>query len=89
MAHFYGTLHGNRGETSRCGSESSGLRSSTNGWDLGVDVRACVREGIGDVVEVFLTGGSDCPELRFHLGTYCRANLDKMLNQVSVLRRNQ
>jgi len=32
MSHFYGTLQGNRGEASRCGSTDSGIDTYAAGW---------------------------------------------------------
>lgn len=32
MAHFYGTVQGNRGEVFRCGTVSSGLTTCAAGW---------------------------------------------------------
>lgn len=32
MAHFYGRLKGNRGETTRCGSRNSGIRATIRSW---------------------------------------------------------
>jgi hypothetical protein len=32
MSHFYGTLQGNRGEATRCGSAGSGVRTYAAGW---------------------------------------------------------
>lgn len=32
MSHFYGTLQGNRGEATRCGSADSGITTYAAGW---------------------------------------------------------
>ena len=32
MSHFYGTLRGNRGEATRCGSKASGLTTHAASW---------------------------------------------------------
>lgn len=32
MAHFYGTLQGNRGKATRCGAKSSTLQTVAAGW---------------------------------------------------------
>lgn len=32
MSRFYGTLQGNRGEATRCGSEASGIRATAASW---------------------------------------------------------
>lgn len=45
MAHFYGTLQGNRGETTRCGSKNSGLETWSAGWNGAVRVQLYHRDG--------------------------------------------
>lgn len=32
MAHFYSSIQGSRGEATRCGTKSSGVRSYVQGW---------------------------------------------------------
>lgn len=61
MARFRATIVGNRGEASRLGTGSSGLRVTANGWHGGVTViaSACeVPECGGDVFTARATGGS-------------------------------
>lgn len=58
MAHFYGGVVGNRGEATRLGTGKSGLRSFSNGWNIGADVYLYERE-CGDVIRIALTGGSN------------------------------
>lgn len=38
MSHFYGTLQGNRGEASRCGSKNSGITTHAAGWQGAIRV---------------------------------------------------
>lgn len=58
MAHFYGSVQGNRGAASRTGSKASGLEALATGW--GVGVKVFVSEGPdGDTVRVFRTNGSN------------------------------
>lgn len=38
MAHFRGTMVGSRGETSRLGTKSSGLKSRLASWDGAVEI---------------------------------------------------
>lgn len=38
MAHFYGTLKGNRGEASRLGSKASGIKACIASWEGAVTV---------------------------------------------------
>lgn len=60
MAHFYGGVHGNRGEATRLGTKDSGLKAFANGWDIGVDVRLrYCKDTDEDVISVTLTGGSN------------------------------
>lgn len=39
MSHFYGETKGARGEATRCGHKSSGIRSRAASWDLGGTIR--------------------------------------------------
>ena len=56
MAHFYGTLQGNRGEASRLGTKSSGLDVVAASWEGAVRVSVSYDEQSGkDVVYVSLT----------------------------------
>ena len=45
MAHFYGTLKGARGEASRLGTKSSGLRTVAASWQGAVDVWLYEKDG--------------------------------------------
>lgn len=38
MAHFYGSLKGNRGTATRCGTKASGISASVQSWDGSVTV---------------------------------------------------
>lgn len=38
MAHFYGTLQGARGEATRCGNRSSGVRTVAASWRGAIQV---------------------------------------------------
>jgi len=60
MAHFYGELQGNRGETTRCGTKDSGMYAHIRGWDIGVIVDIMHIEG-KDVVKIYKTKGSNDP----------------------------
>jgi hypothetical protein len=55
MSHFYGTLKGNKGGTSRCGSKNSGMETYTASWAGAVRVMAYVHENGEDWVRVELT----------------------------------
>ena len=58
MAQFRGTVEGNRSQASRLGTKNSGLVTSANGWNIGINV--CLSHIDGeDHVRVFLTGGSN------------------------------
>lgn len=69
MSRFYSEVKGSRGEASRCGSKSSGIRSHTRGWNLGVDVIGRVDDDGNDVFDVWVTRGSNSPGERFRLCT--------------------
>lgn len=67
MAHFYGTLQGNRGEASRCGSPSSGLVTEAASWQGAV---RCY---------VYVKGGKDW--VRVSLGPWMGVGESKLLYQ--------
>ncbi len=59
MAHFYGEMQGNRGETSRAGSKASGIDAHLRGWSVGARVYVFHDEKTGkDTVRVYKTNGS-------------------------------
>jgi hypothetical protein len=79
MAHFRGWLQGNRGATSRLGGKQSGIRVSTNGWNLGVEVTGYFdKEKDTDVFTVVLTGGSNGHFPGFEIGHYSQVDLEKL-----------
>lgn len=47
MSHFYGTLQGNRGEATRCGSKSSGVVTYAASWQGAVRVQLYYDEATG------------------------------------------
>lgn len=75
MAHFYGEVQGNRGETSRAGSRQSGIRSHTRGWDVGVRV-ICSDDDGEDVCRVWLTSGSRGTLPSKLIGIFTREDLE-------------
>lgn len=52
MSHFYGTLDGNRGEATRCGSKDSGLRTTAASWAGAIKVELSVDDEGRDCFEV-------------------------------------
>ena len=46
MAHFYGTLKGNRGEASRLGTKASGIRTTAASWEGAVQVLLTHEDGV-------------------------------------------
>jgi len=60
MSHFYGNMQGARGETTRCGTKTSGMWAHIRGWDVGCSVQL-VHENGKDIVHVYKTGGSNYP----------------------------
>lgn len=55
MSHFYGTLQGNRGEATRCGTKSSRMETYCASWDGAIRCCAYVNpEGV-DCVRVEMT----------------------------------
>lgn len=63
MAHFRGTLQGNRGEVTRLGHKILGLTVDLNAWDHGVRVELTHNpETKQDEIRVYKTGGSNGSE---------------------------
>lgn len=59
MAHFYGSMQGNRGEATRCGSKESGIEAHIRGWVIGVRVFCSYDEKLRkDVITIYKTSGS-------------------------------
>lgn len=90
MSHFYGTMQGNRGETSRGGSATSGIVSHTRGWNLGVEVVGYVDSFGNDCFNITATGGSHSPSTVADLGAiFITASGDichRVNDKVTVLR---
>ena len=60
MSHFYSQIKGHRGEATRCGTKSSGIRANATGWDIGGTCKVHFNPQLGtDVVEFYLTDGSN------------------------------
>lgn len=81
MSYFYGRLRGSRGEATRCGSRSSGLRVSANSWNFGLSSSLRVFERSGELVEVldvYLTTGSGGTS-RFLFSVEVSVNGDKVV----------
>ena len=57
MAKFFGSVQGNRGEATRCGTRQSGIIAYANGWWQGGKVRTYMR-GSDEVTDIYATGGS-------------------------------
>ena len=52
MSHFYGTLQGNRGEATRCGSKASGMLTYCASWSGCVCCYAYINSKGQDCVRV-------------------------------------
>ena len=57
MAQFRAIIQGSKGEVSRLGGKSAGIRSQTDGWNCGVRVIGYHEDG-KDYFRVTLTSGS-------------------------------
>lgn len=54
MSHFYGTLEGNRGQATRCGTKNSGIRTNAAGWGGSIEASVYEEDGV-DRYQVWLT----------------------------------
>ncbi len=59
MAQFRATIQGGKGEVSRLGHKTTGIRTKTNGWNSGVYVFGHHQVDVGDVLEITATRGSN------------------------------
>ena len=55
MSHFYGTVEGNRGRATRCGSKASGLTTKAAGWNGCIRVHIFTDDDGNDRYKVTLT----------------------------------
>jgi hypothetical protein len=69
MAQFRAVVKGQRGEASRLGSKSSGIRADVDGWNSGVTVHAGVHSDGQDVFRIYATGGSNAAQRDEFIGT--------------------
>jgi hypothetical protein len=75
MAHFYATCQGNRGETSRTGSKSSGIVATASGWDIGGSIYLRYDPDLNtDVISLEVTHGSNRGNSGKHVITFAKIN---------------
>lgn len=60
MAHFYGWLKGSRGETTRCGTKSSGIWAKVQSWKTRASVQIDDNDGV-DRVSLYIDSDCDSP----------------------------
>lgn len=68
MAHFYGTLKGNRGEATRMGTEKSGLVTYAAGWQGAIRVEVYTYNG-KDMYHICLVPWQGSGGLGHHIAT--------------------
>ena len=75
MAQFYASIQGNRGETTRMGTKSSGIEGHIRGWSVGIQIvgREIDEE---DTFDVYLTSGSNGNKPGKHIGSFTKKDLD-------------
>lgn len=62
MARFIASVQGGKSTASRCGHRTTGIRSETNGWNMGVKVTGVAVPGsTQDEFRITITGGSNGP----------------------------
>ena len=54
MSHFYGVLKGSRGEATRCATKSSGISTTTAGWQGAINVQVWHSAGGRDMYRISL-----------------------------------
>lgn len=78
MSRFYGEVKGRAKTKATQGTETSSVFGHVRGWDVGVAVHGRVGPDGEDWFDVDLTGGSNAPGTKVPLGTFRRADLDRM-----------
>ena len=68
MAHFYVSTENSRGNAVTASGTKRGQRTHARGWQSGVEIVASV-DAAGDVLDVYMTGGSGGTGHKRHLGT--------------------
>jgi len=63
MSHYYGTIQGNRGEATRCGTKNSGMETYCASWKGAVRCMAYIKDGV-DYVRVEKTMWQGCGECK-------------------------
>ncbi len=97
MSHFYGSLHGSRGEATRCGTKHSGMLTHCAGWGGCIQAEAFEHDDT-DMYRVYLTpwknsGGSsillsagrlksDIDRSAIHITPWAKELFDSWLPQV-------
>lgn len=72
MAHFYSTVSSKGTTHTKCGNKD-GMRSSTDGWDIGASVQL-YHDGKKDIVTVIVGGGSNGDGGSILLGSYAKVD---------------
>ena len=79
MAQFYASIQGNRGEATRMGSKSSGLRGHIRGWRVGARVVMRYNEETKqDECLIYLTSGSNGFEGEAFLGKFTAGDIGEI-----------
>ena len=83
MAHFRGTVQGDRGQGSRLGSKRNGLNVTCNGWNAGISVQGFYDPESGkDYFSIYATRGSNGFGSSFLIGTVMENDNDVVFQKV-------
>jgi len=74
MAQFYASIQGNRGEATRMGTKSSGIKGHIRGYHVGIQVVGRDVDG-EDTFDVYLTSGSNGERAGKHIGSFTSKDL--------------
>lgn len=77
MARFRATIKGQRGEASRLGGTTSGIRADVNAWNVGIRVAGGSNDRDEDEFTVYLTGGSNNSD-GVPIGSFTRADYERL-----------
>lgn len=80
MAHFYASIQGQRGEATKLGSKSSGIQGHIRGWNIGARIQCFVNSKGEDMVQVWITPGSNGAGREHMIFSGSRKDYDAMIS---------
>ena len=80
MSAFYGSMQGNGGETTRCGTVGSGVNAWLRSWDRGIHVRIAYRGILGECIEFSIDRGSNGGSSKCEVVSLNKIDIDALID---------